>query len=114
MSGEGGFSKVGDLVDAFLDRKGVRSQVRRMGVLEEWAERVGEGLARVTRPRGVSEGTLFVEVRSSSWLMELNMMKNEILSRVNEGREEEERIERLVFVLGEDHPDRDDPGSAAR
>lgn len=93
--------RVGDLLDRFLEKKGVRRQVRRMSVMDEWPERVGEGLAKVTRPRNVSEGTLFVEVRSSSWLMELNMMKDEILRRVNEDRDDEERLERIVFVLGE-------------
>ena len=60
--------------------------------------RVGEAIARVTRAQGVREATLIVEVRSSSWLMELNLMKEEILRRVNEGRQEA-RIEKIVFVL---------------
>ncbi|HSR40670.1 MAG TPA: DUF721 domain-containing protein, partial [Longimicrobiales bacterium] len=83
MSGRGGgFTRVGKLVEGLLREKGMRSQVRRMEVLHDWEERVGEGIARVTRPRSVSEGTLFVEVRSSSWLMELNMMKSDVLDRV--------------------------------
>lgn len=98
---DGGPTRVGDLVDSVLQRKGVRSQVRRMSVFAEWDERVGDGVARVTRPRSVSDGTLFVEVRSSPWLMELNMMKDEVLRRVNDGRDEDARIERIVFVLGE-------------
>ena len=82
-----------------LERSGLVEQLGRVGVLDDWAERVGEAVARVTRPREVSGGTLIVEVRSSPWLMELNMMKGEFLRRVNEGREA--RIERIVFVLGE-------------
>jgi predicted nucleic acid-binding Zn ribbon protein len=49
----------------------------------------------------VSEATLFVEVRSSAWLMELDMMKDRILAKVNQGRDADVRIERLVFVLAE-------------
>jgi hypothetical protein len=41
-----------------------------------------------------------VEVRSSPWLMELNLMKREILTRLNEGRGDAP-IEKLVFVLAE-------------
>jgi predicted nucleic acid-binding Zn ribbon protein len=100
-----GFSRVGDLVDSFLEGTGVASQVRRMAVLEEWDGLVGEAIARVARPQRVSEGTVFVEVRSSSWLMELNMMKGEILERLNEGRDEDERFRRLVFVLGQKETD---------
>lgn len=102
MSDRKGPSRVGELVEAFLEKKGVRSQVRRMDVLERWSERVGEGIGRVTRPRSVSDGTLFVEVRSSPWLMELNMMKDDVLGRVNEDQPEDAKIQRIVFVLAED------------
>jgi predicted nucleic acid-binding Zn ribbon protein len=106
MSGAGrdrrdvGPERVGALLGDFLERKGVRVQLERTGVLEDWHARVGEAIAQVTRARGVSEGTLFVEVGSSAWLMELNMMRGEILQRVNEGREGG-LIERIVFVQGE-------------
>jgi predicted nucleic acid-binding Zn ribbon protein len=92
--------RISDVLGAFLDRTGVGVQLERTGVLEEWPSRVGDRIAGVTHPRSVSESTLIVEVRSSAWLMELNMMKGEILRLVNEGREEA-RIDRIVFVLGE-------------
>ena len=105
MSGRDGPVRVGDLVGSVLEARGVRKQVERQDVLRDWDEVVGEGIARVTRPRSLSEGTLFVEVRSSPWLMELEMRKGEILRRLNEGRPDA-ALERLVFVLAED-PDRD-------
>lgn len=92
--------RVGRILEDLLERRGVRLQIERTRALEDWAERVGEGIARVTRPRAVSENALIVEVRSSAWLMELDMMKGEILRRVNEGRGAA-RIERIVFVLAE-------------
>ena len=90
--------KVGELVSAFLSKGKVGRQVRRVGVLDEWGERVGERIAAVTRPRSLSHAVLFVEVQTSPWLMELNMMKRGILERVNEGREDAP-IEKIVFVL---------------
>lgn len=96
----GGPEPVGKLVERFLEGRGVAEQVRRQGVLEAWPELVGEGIAQVTQARSVSAGALFVEVRSSAWLMELEMMKGEILRCVNVGRDDA-RIERIVFVLGE-------------
>ncbi len=92
--------KIGDVVGSILDKHGVREQVRRMEVLDLWPEVVGEHVARVTRARGVSEATLFVEVRTSAWLMELNMIKGEFLARVNE-RIPDTPLERIVFVLAE-------------
>ena len=100
MTREKGPERVGDLLGGFLEKKGLREALERAGVTEEWEERVGEAIGEVTRARGVQEKTLFVEVRSSAWLMELNLMKEEILARVNEGRDEG-LIERIVFVLAE-------------
>ena len=94
-----GPSRVGELVEAFLNERGVGPQLRRVQVLETWPDVVGEAIAAVTRARSVAEGTLFVEVRSSPWMMELNMIRREILGRLNEGRAEDARIEKLVFVL---------------
>ena len=57
-------------------------------------------MAAVTHAKVVVEGALFVEVRTSAWLMELNMMKGDFLQRVNE-RLPETPLERIVFVLAE-------------
>ena len=56
--------------------------------------------SRVTRARSVDESTLIVEVRSSAWLMELNMLKRDIVGRVNEHLADAS-IDKLVFVLAE-------------
>lgn len=99
MSGKGGPTRLGDLVEAFLQEKGVKEQLRRQSALEAWAAAVGEGIARVSRATKVEDATLFVEVRSSAWMMELDMMKGDILRRLNAGREDG-RIEKIVFLLG--------------
>ena len=92
--------RVGSVVDRFLADAGLDEQVRRQGILETWPGLVGDAIAAVTRARSLSAGTLFVEVRSSPWLMELEMMKGDILRRVNAGRDDA-LIERIVFVLGD-------------
>jgi predicted nucleic acid-binding Zn ribbon protein len=88
------------LLERVLEKHGVRRQVERNRALDLWPEIVGEQLARVTRVRGLDENALFVEVRSSAWLMELSMMKDDFLERVND-RLGDARIERIVFVLAE-------------
>ena len=98
--GGGGPEKVGRLVEEWLEEHGVEDQVRRMGAVEAWPEVVGEHVAEVTRARSVEGAILFVEVRSSPWLMELNMMKGELLRRVNE-RLPEAPLDRIVFVQAE-------------
>ena len=95
-----GPEKVGDLLGGFLEKKGLREALVRVDAVDEWQERVGEAIGKVTRAQGVRDTTLVVEVKSSAWLMELNLMREDILRKVNEGREEG-LIERIVFVLAE-------------
>ncbi len=92
--------RVDALLAQVLQKHGVQKQVERMSLLGLWPEVVGEQLAAVTRVRGVDESTLLVEVRSSAWIMELSLMKDRFLERVNE-RLEEAPIERIVFILAE-------------
>jgi len=92
--------RVGDLLGGLLRKWGVDREVARQGAMERWPDVVGERIAGVTRARAVSSGTLFVEVRSSAWMNELNLMRHELLRRLNAG-EKEGRIERIVFVLAE-------------
>ena len=92
--------RVDSVLAALLEKHGVKEQVARMSVLDLWPELVGEHVAEVTKAKGVSEATLFVEVRTSAWLMELNIMKGEFLVRVNE-RLGDVPLERIVFVLAE-------------
>jgi predicted nucleic acid-binding Zn ribbon protein len=99
MTGRGPI-KVDSVLSAVLEKHGVKKQVERMSVLDLWPELVGEHIAEVTKAKGVAGSTLFVEVRTSAWLMELNIMKREFLSKVNEGLEDAP-LERIVFVLAE-------------
>lgn len=80
-----------------LERLGVAERVERAGAARDWERLVGPHIARVTAETRVSGSTLFVEVVSAAWLTELNMMRHELLRRINAGRRRG-RIERIVFV----------------
>ena len=96
-----GPSRVGDLLDDVLKERGLGTQMRRVVALDAWAEAVGEKIAGVTRAKAVVVSTLFVEVRSSAWLMELNLMKGALLERINGQLEKDGTIERIVLTLME-------------
>lgn len=107
--------RVGELLSGLLSKWGIKGVLEEQGLLDRWPEIVGAPIARVTRVRGVARGVLYVEVRSSAWMSELNLMKHEFMKRLNAGRDEG-RIERIVFLLAEDpeaatsaaEPDRED------
>ncbi len=91
--------RVGDVLDGFLQKRGVGAQIRRTGALDLWADVVGEKIAAVTQAKTVAASTLFVEVRSSAWLMELNFMKEALLEQVNERLGGEGAIDRIILTL---------------
>ena len=92
---------VAQALEHYLKRSGIGERVEEAAIVPEWADRVGERIAAVTRPLRASRGTLFVAVRSSAWLMELKMMEGEILHRLNADRTRG-RIERIRFLMDEE------------
>lgn len=90
---------VGDLLARFLDRSGLAAKVEAASVLSEWAERVGPQIAGVTEALRISEGTLFVAVRTSAWLMELNLIKADLMRYLNAGKTGDGKVRQIVFVM---------------
>lgn len=89
-----------DALGSFLKRAGLDEKIEQARVVPEWAERVGDGIANVTRPIRVSDGVLLVAVRSSAWLMELRMMERQILRSLNADAKRG-RIVGIRFVMDE-------------
>jgi predicted nucleic acid-binding Zn ribbon protein len=91
-------SLVGEVLNRYLSRSGLAAKVEAASVIPEWEDRVGPQIAAVTTPLRVSEGTLFVGVATSAWLMELNLMKDELMRRINAGKKDG-RIRQIVLVM---------------
>jgi predicted nucleic acid-binding Zn ribbon protein len=108
-----GMGKVDRVLGELLKELGLEATLSQQGVLERWGELVGPGIAEVTRARAVERGVLFVDVKSSAWLNELNLMRHDLLARLNAGAGEG-RVEKLVFTLAGDPPPDSTPGVASR
>lgn len=93
--------RVGDLLGDLLAKRGLGTQIQRIGALDAWSGAVGEKISEVTEAKTVVASTLFVEVRSSAWLMELSLMKEALLERVNVELGGEGTIDRIVLTLME-------------
>ncbi|CAN5680294.1 hypothetical protein BH23GEM3_BH23GEM3_06960 [soil metagenome] len=89
---------MGDVLSRFLNRSGLAAKVEAASVVPEWPRLVGPQIAAVTEPIRVSDGTLFVAVNTSAWIMELNLMKGELMRYLNAGKRAG-RIEQIVFVM---------------
>jgi predicted nucleic acid-binding Zn ribbon protein len=92
----------------FLDRSGLAPKLEAASVIPEWEARVGPQIAAVTEPVRVSDGTLFVAVSTSAWMMELNLMKGELMKRLNAGKGAG-RISGIVFLMSGQETDRPAP-----
>ena len=88
-----------DAIRAALSFHGITDQVRAQSVLTEWTELVGPKIASRTRPWGVSERVLVIEVASSAWLHELNLLKAQILKGLVERLGEPKLFDDLKFKL---------------
>src|SRR5262249_27063078 len=49
-------------------------------VVTEWSELVGAKIAQRTRPDGITDRVLWVEVATSAWLHELNLLRPQLLA----------------------------------
>ena len=96
----GSLQRIGQLVEGLLRARGLAEGVERASVIPEWSRLVGPQIARVATPVGFDRRTLFVEVRSSAWLMELKMIEHRILATLNSGHARA-LFERIVFRLAE-------------
>jgi predicted nucleic acid-binding Zn ribbon protein len=64
-------------------------QFLRWKLWARWSDFVGPTVAQNTEPVGFSRGTLYLWVRSSSWMQQLTFMKDHIQTTINQkmGRE---------------------------
>jgi len=89
---------IGEALEAYLKRSGLKRRVDQAGVVDAWPELVGPQIARVTTAQGVSEdGVLFVTVATAAWMQELQLQSPSILQKLtSRGRP----IRRISWSLG--------------
>jgi predicted nucleic acid-binding Zn ribbon protein len=86
---------LGELLGGVLREAGIAERVEQASVVPEWASLVGPQIAAVTEPLLITaDGTLFVAVRTNSWMTELSLMEPELLRALNvkEGRQPVQKI----------------------
>ena len=95
------------IVDALAFR-GLTDDVRAQRALAEWSDLVGAKIAARTRPLDLRERVLRVEVASSAWLHELNLLKPQLVAGLHDRLGLPPLFDRLDFVLAGRRPRGDD------
>jgi len=92
---------IGKCMKVALDKLGVEEKFAGSRVLVKWEDIVGKNISDNTKPVGVTDGVLTVNVANSAWLMELSRFyKNEILKKIKYELKDSS-IKDIFFKLGE-------------
>jgi len=78
---------------------GIADVVRAERLVTEWTELVGPKIASRTRPDGVKDRILWIEVATSAWLQELNLLRAQLLTNLIERLGEPRLFDDLKFRL---------------
>lgn len=82
---------------------GISEQIRANRLLTEWAELVGPKIAQRTRPEGIVDRILWIEVATSAWLHELNLLRDQLVAGLCERLGEPRLFDDVKFRLAGRH-----------
>ena len=80
----GEFQPVGSVLDRLLTGLKLESRFQAARATDEWGSVVGPEVERRTRPVGVRDGELLVEVQGAVWMGHLAVLREEILESLNQ------------------------------
>jgi hypothetical protein len=76
-------ARAGDLVNALLAGWGLDERLRQYRAMLVWDEVVGPQIAAHTRPDRIRDGILEVGVDQPTWMQQLQLLKPQILAKLN-------------------------------
>jgi len=92
--------KVDSILERALSKLNLGIKVKQYQIWEVWDSVVGEHIARQAQPHQVRNMILWITVSSSTWMQQLEFMKQLIIDRLNE-RIGEKVIKDIRFRIGE-------------
>ena len=91
--------RFGSILDKSLKRLDLSPRLEEYGVWPIWNEIVGVTIARNAQPEKIRNGTLFVKVSSSTWMQELQYMKEMISQKLNQSLGKDV-VRNIFFFIG--------------
>jgi len=92
--------KVDSILERTLSKLNLGIKVKQYQIWEVWDSVVGEHIARQAQPYQIRNMILWITVSSSTWMQQLEFMKQQIIDRLNE-RIGEKVIKDIRFRIGE-------------
>ncbi len=91
--------KLAEILEKSLKRLDQGGRLTEHGVWPIWNETVGTTIARNAQPEKIRNGTLFVKVSGSTWMQQLQYMKEMIADKLNQ-RLGKQVVKNIFFVVG--------------
>lgn len=91
--------RAGDAVAQAIAHRGLGDQIRAERLVTEWGELVGPKIAQRTRADRIVDRVLWIEVATSAWLHELNMLRAQIVRGLLERLGEPRLFDDIKFKL---------------
>jgi hypothetical protein len=95
--------KIGQIVESFLRKEKIgsfadNSRTENDGLLEKWAQIVGNKIASKTQPHRIERNNLFIYVDNSVIMNEMTYLKSGIKKSVNDYLKEK-KIKDIIFRI---------------
>ena len=103
-------AQAGDLLDALLAGWGLTERLRQYRSLLIWDEVVGPQIAAHTRPEKIRDGVLEVCVDQPTWMQQLQLLKPQILAKLN-ARLGDGALREIFLKRGKAAPRTEPPGA---
>jgi predicted nucleic acid-binding Zn ribbon protein len=70
-------------LDTLVQGLGIKNKLHEYDAVVYWEDAVGAQIAKMTTATRITQGTLFVQVKTSTWRNELTLRKKEIMAKLN-------------------------------
>ncbi len=88
---------IGTILRSYFKDLGIEKPIHRYQAIDIWSEVVGIKISEVTKPQRISQGTMFVKVKSDTWRYEIEYHKQEIIHKLNH-RLGDKTINDIIFI----------------
>lgn len=78
------YLSLGEAIQSFLDRHGLKEEASVQAVIGEWEQLMGSAVSQNTEKIWFNKGILYVKITSPIWKSELQMARLKIKDMINE------------------------------
>jgi predicted nucleic acid-binding Zn ribbon protein len=84
-----GADSISHIIDNYIAERKLGSKLNSCKIFNYWVEIVGAEIAKNTKPKKLKDKVLYVSTVNPIWAGELNLMSQDIISKINEYLKEE-------------------------